>query len=117
MVDVLIGPALGRHGVDEANFDPGEALRHGGNIADDIGDAQVVPGLLPIGRARPTHLRQWTLEAEEGDAGAQVKEALDCCGLVAQAAGMVRTLGVGGAGHVHRQGDAPCIQCWQERIT
>ena len=55
-VDVLVGPALGRHGVDKTNLNTGKALRHGGHIADDIGDAEVVPGLFPIGWARPAHL-------------------------------------------------------------
>jgi len=55
-VDVLVVPALGRHGVDKTNLDTGKALRHGGRIADDIGDTEVIPGLFAIGRARPTHL-------------------------------------------------------------
>src|ERR671910_258943 len=51
-VDILVGPALGRHRVDETDLDTGKALRHGRHIVDDIGNAEVVAGLFPIGWTR-----------------------------------------------------------------
>jgi len=56
------------------------------------------------------------LQAESGDVGAEVEEALDGRQLGIDAPGVVGTLGVSGAGHVHRQGDAPRLQFGQERL-
>ena len=115
-VDILVAPTLGWHGVDETDLDTREALGHLTRIVDDIGDAQVVPGLLPIVWARPAHFRERTLQAEIRDVGSQIEETLERRDLGSQATGMLGTLGVCSTGHVHRQRDVPLAQCWQERL-
>jgi hypothetical protein len=103
-VDVLVGPALGRHGIDETDADPGEPLRHGCHIADDTGDTQVVPDLLAIGGAdASTHFGERALQAEKGDLATEIEEALEGVGLDVQAVNVVVTFGQGGASDVNRQ--------------